>query len=50
VACSYANAKAISVIADGGSLDIRPMLYCYMNRRIADGPLRRIEAYERGRL
>lgn len=44
------NAKAISVIADGSSRDIRPLLYGYMNRRIAGGPLRRIEAFERGRV
>ena len=41
------NAVACAFILDGTSRDIRPMLYCYLNRRIASGPLRKIDAYER---
>jgi aminoglycoside phosphotransferase (APT) family kinase protein len=43
------NARACSLIADGPNRDIRPLLYCYLNRRIAGGPLRKIQTYERGR-
>jgi aminoglycoside phosphotransferase (APT) family kinase protein len=44
------NARAISFIVDGTNRDIRPMLYGYLNRRIAEGPLRKIEAYESERV
>jgi aminoglycoside phosphotransferase (APT) family kinase protein len=42
------NAVAIGSIVRGDMRDVRPLLYCYLNRRIAAGPLRKIEAYEKG--
>jgi hypothetical protein len=41
------DAVAIAWIIEGRYHDIRPLLSCYLNRRIARGVLPKVEEYER---
>jgi len=43
------NAIASGYIVEGVNRDVRALLYCFLNRRIAGAPLRKIEAYEQER-